>query len=82
MYLHALSTNHPLLDQDNLGEFYLEVLNQLIGKPSMLDKTAQLLWENSVYRVNQAYPLNETFSNKHITVIEQVRNNRRVLSNN
>lgn len=82
--IHALSTNHPLFDQDNLGEFYLEVLNQpAIGKPSMLDKAAQLLWENSVYRVNQGYPLNETFFQQtHNQVIEQVRNNRRVLSNN
>ncbi|HHU20799.1 MAG TPA: hypothetical protein GXZ58_11420 [Bacilli bacterium] len=49
----------------------------------MLDKTAEVLWGNNVYRVNQGYQLNETFFQQtHNQVIEQVRNNRRVLREN
>lgn len=82
--LHALMNQHPLFDQDNLGDFFLSLLAEpSIGKPSMLDKTAELLWENNVYRVNQGYQLNESFFQEtHNQVIEQVRNNRRVLSDN
>lgn len=82
--MHAMSHSHPLYDQDNLSDFYLSLLGEpSIGKPSMLDKTAELLWENNVYRVNQGYRLNDSFFQQtHNQVIEQVRNNRRVLIDN
>ncbi|NMA90810.1 MAG: hypothetical protein GX972_05725, partial [Amphibacillus sp.] len=83
MIIFGYSTvqDHPLLDQADLNQFYLSLLGEpSTGKPSMLDKTAEVLWGNNVYRVNQGYQLNETFFQQtHNQVIEQVRNNRRVL---
>lgn len=83
---YGLSTvqEHPLLDQADLNQFYLSLLGEpSTGKPSMLDKTAEVLWENNVYRVNQGYQVSEAFFQQtHNQVIEQVRNNRRVLSEN
>jgi len=80
--IHVHPNSHPMFDQTNINQFYLSEFDKpSLGRPSMLDQTAKLLWDNSIYQINQGAKVDQIyFEQTHNQLLDQIRNNQRVLT--